>query len=422
MTIWIAHGISIFLCIQEGWKTLTMSRLSISQWLDNKEFIATTANFGHHGQIERAKYLTKMDVCWGYNNIRIWKGDKWKATFKTNKGLFEPRVMFFGMCNFPAMFQSMMDKIFVTMIKEKLVIIYMDDILIFAKTKEELKQIMKLVFKKFRENNLFLKARKCEFEKTKIEYLGMIIEEGQISMDPIKLAGIWEWPAPTTVKQVWSFLGFGNFYQKFISHYSNLAKPLTDLTKKDRKFEWTEGCQQAFNNLKKWFTEELVLLMPDHSWPFQIELDAFNVFTGAVLTQLDSNGDRHLVAFLLQTFMDTERWYGIYDRELLGIIWALKEWQHYLQGSGYMTTVFSDHKNLTYFGTAQKLNNWQARWSLYLQWETKPFKWFLKLNYFLNSSKTTEPNKFKFDIVVKYYVINKLQFVLLHNLNFFLCY
>ena len=317
-------------------------------------------------KLKGAKYFTKMDVRWGYNNVQIWKGDEWKAAFKTNKGLFEPTVMFFGMCNSPAMFQSMMDKIFVTIIKGKLVIIYIDDILIFAKTREELKQITKLVLEKLRENNLFLKAKKCEFEKTKIKYLGMIIEEGWISMDPIKLAGIQEWPTPTMVKQVWSFLGFGNFYWKFISHYSDLAKPLTDLTKKDRKFEWTKGCQQSFDNLKKRLMEELVLLMPDHNQPFQIELDASKVATGAILTQLDSNGDRHPVAFLSQNFTDTERRYKIYDWELLGIIWALKEWWHYLQGSGHMTTVFSDHKNLTYFRTAQKLNDRQARWSLYL--------------------------------------------------------
>ena len=248
-------------------------------------------------KLKGAKYFTKMDIRWGYNNIRIRKGDEWKATFKTNKGLFEPTVMFFGMCNSFATFQSMMDKIFITMIKGKLVIIYMDDILIFAKTKEELKWITKLVLEKLRENDLFLKAKKCEFEKTKIEYLGMIIKEGQISINPIKLAGIQEWPTLTIVKQVRSFLGFGNFYQKFISHYSDLANPLTDLTKKDRKFEWIKDCQQAFNSLKKRFTEEPVLQMPDHSRPFQIESDASKVATGAVLTQLDSNGDRHPVAF-----------------------------------------------------------------------------------------------------------------------------
>ena len=161
----------------------------------------------------------------------------------------------------------------------------MDNILIFAETKEELERITKMVLAKLQEHDLFLKAKKCEFCKQKIEYLGMVIEEGWISMDPIKLAGIWDWPIPSTVKQVRSFLGFGNFYRKFISHYSDIAKPLNDLTKKDKKFEWTEECQMSFDTLKRRLTKEPVLLMPDHSKPFQIESDASKVATGAVLTR-----------------------------------------------------------------------------------------------------------------------------------------
>jgi RNase H-like domain found in reverse transcriptase/Integrase zinc binding domain len=168
------------------------------------------------------------------------------------------------------------------------------------------------------------------------------------------------------LKQTRSFLGFGNFYRKFISHYSELARPLNDLTKKDKKFEWTTECQEAFDTMKKRFTEEPVLLMPDQLKPFQIESDTSKVATGAVLTQLDPNGDRHPVAFLSKTFSETKRKYEIYDRELLGIIRALKEWRHYIQGSGHTTIVYFDHKNLTYFRTAQKLNDRQARWSLYL--------------------------------------------------------
>jgi hypothetical protein len=228
--------------------------------------------------------------------------------------------MFFGMCNSPATFQAMMDDIFMTMIDNRLVIVYMDNILIFADTKEELEWITKLVLEKLREHDLFLKAKKCKFCQTRIEYLGMIIEEGKISMDAIKLGGIRDWPVPTTLKQTRSFLGFGNFYQKFISHYSELARPLNDLTKKDKKFEWTTECQEAFDTMKKRFTEEPVLLMPDQSKPFQIKSDASKMATGAVLTQLDSNGDRHPVAFLSKTFSETERKYEIYDRELLGII------------------------------------------------------------------------------------------------------
>ena len=199
--------------------------------------------------------------------------------------------MFFGMCNSPATFQAMMDDIFAGMIDGKLVIIYMDDILIFAETKEELERITKMVLAKLREHDLFLKAKKCEFSKRKIEYLGMVIEEGEISMDPIKLAGIRDWLISSTVKQVRLFLGFGNFYRKFISHYSDIARPLNDLTKKDKKFKGTEECQMSFDTLKRRFTEKPILLMPDHSKPFQIESDASKVAIGAVITQTDLNGD-----------------------------------------------------------------------------------------------------------------------------------
>jgi Reverse transcriptase (RNA-dependent DNA polymerase) len=171
-------------------------------------------------KLKGTKYFTKLDVCWGYNNIQIRKGDEWKAAFKTNEGLFKPTVMFFGMCNSPATFQAMIDDIFMTMIDQRLVIVYMDNILIFAETEEELRRITKQVLEKLQEHNLFLKAKKCKFCKTKIEYLSMIIEQGKIAMDLVKLGGIRDWPTPTTVKQVRSFLGFGNFYQKSISHYS----------------------------------------------------------------------------------------------------------------------------------------------------------------------------------------------------------
>ena len=132
-------------------------------------------------------------------------------------------------------------------------------------------------------------------------------------MDPGKLAGISEWPIPTTVKQVQGFLGFGNFYQQFIRHYSEVAKPLNDLTKKDQKFEWTDIQRKAFDELKRRFTEEPVLIMPDQTKPFQIEADASKYTSGAVLTQLDSNGSCHPCAFISKTFTATERNYEIYD-------------------------------------------------------------------------------------------------------------
>jgi Reverse transcriptase (RNA-dependent DNA polymerase) len=141
-------------------------------------------------KLKGARYFTKLDVRWGYNNVRIRKGDEWKAAFKPKKGLFEPTVMFLGMCNSPATFQAIMDNIFMTMIDNRLVIVYMDDILIFADMRKELERITKLVLEKLREHDLFLKAKKCEFCQTRIEYLGIIIKEGRISMDAVKLGGV----------------------------------------------------------------------------------------------------------------------------------------------------------------------------------------------------------------------------------------
>ena len=275
-------------------------------------------------------------------------------------------VMFFGMCNSPATFQAMMDNIFEDLIKEGIMIIYMDDMFLSAKTKEQLRENTKWVLQWLMENDLYLKPKKCEFCKEKIEWLGMVIQEGKITMDPGKLKGIQDWPAPTTVKQVWGFLGFRNFYQRFIWGFSESARPLNKLLKKDRKFEWTTECQQAFDNLKTRFTSEPVLMMLDQTKPFQIECDTSKYASGAVLTQLDSNGDRHPCAFISKMFSPTKRNYEIYNQELLAIIGALKEWRHYIQGSPHTTVIFSDHKNLTYFWEARKLNWQQAQWSLYL--------------------------------------------------------
>ena len=146
------------------------------------------------------------------------------------------------MCNSPATFQAMMDDIFSDMIDECIIIIYMDDIFIFAPDETTLTKHTKRVLAHLHNHDLFLKPAKCEFNKTKVEYLGMVIEEGKISMDSGKLKGIQDWPAPPSVTQTRGFLGFGNFYRWFIHGFSELAKPLNDLLKKDKKFNWTLDC------------------------------------------------------------------------------------------------------------------------------------------------------------------------------------
>ena len=153
-------------------------------------------------KLKGAKLFTKLDLRWGYNNVRIKEGDKWKATFKMNKGLFKSTVMFFGLCNSSATFQNMMNDILSEEINEKWVLVYIDDILIFSDNKPTLQKNTLCVLKKLKDNDLYCNLDKCAFEVDEVDYLGMIILENQIKMDLMKLAGIRDWPTPTTVKQV----------------------------------------------------------------------------------------------------------------------------------------------------------------------------------------------------------------------------
>jgi hypothetical protein len=159
------------------------------------------------------RYFTKLDIRWGYNNVRIHKGDKWKAAFRTNRGLFEPLVMYFGLTNSPATFQMMMNEIFQDLITEGVISIYLDDILIFTNSLEEHHQITCLVLDRMRKHKLYLWPEKCEFQKSRIEYLGVIISHNKVEMDLVKIAGVADWPTPSNKKEVQSFIGFINFYQ-----------------------------------------------------------------------------------------------------------------------------------------------------------------------------------------------------------------
>ena len=206
-----------------------------------------------------------MDVRWGYNNVRIKEGDEWKAAFRTNRGLFEPLVMFFGLTNSPATFQTMMNDIFQDLISEGVVCVYLDDILIFTETMEEHDRVTRLVLERLRQYKLYLRHDKCEFAQTKIEYLGLIISHGQAEMDPVKIAGVAEWPTPGSKKEVQSFLGFTNFYRRFIQGFSDLARPLFDLTRNNSDWHWKEAERSAFEAIRKRVVSAPILMFPDDS-------------------------------------------------------------------------------------------------------------------------------------------------------------
>ncbi|SJL10871.1 uncharacterized protein ARMOST_14266 [Armillaria ostoyae] len=253
-----------------------------------------------------------------------------------------------------------MNDIFKDLISEGKVTIYLDDILIFTKDLDEHRCIVRRVLQCLRENKLFLKAEKCEFEVLETEYLGVIISEGQVRMDPIKLAGIAEWPTPTKKKELQSFLGFTNFYRKFIRDYSKVVHVLTQLT---GKAEWTWGTaqNQAFQQLKKQMAEDVILAIPNRTGHFRVEADTSNGAVSAVLSQ-EQEGKWRPVAFMSKALTATERNYEIYDKELLAIMLALSDWRHYLMGALKDVEIWTDHQNLQYFRKPQKLNRRQARW------------------------------------------------------------
>jgi len=167
-------------------------------------------------QLRGARYFTKLDVCWGFNNVCIKPGDEWKAAFCTNCGLFKPLIMFFGMTNSPAIFQTMMNDIFRTVIAEGIVVVYLDNILIFTKTEEEHEWVVQRVLEILMEHKLFLCPEKCEFHWKQIEYLGLVISENMVAMDPVKVTRVREWPIPENQTDVQAFIGFINFYYHFI--------------------------------------------------------------------------------------------------------------------------------------------------------------------------------------------------------------
>jgi len=317
-------------------------------------------------KLRNAKYYTKMDVQGAFTNIRIREGDQWKGAFKCSRGLFEPVVMFFRMCNSPATFQTMMDEIFRECIDAGCVVIYVDDILIFHSDLRVLREMTRRVLGILRKHRLFVKPEKCEFEVTKVEFLGLVVSQGQIAMDPVKIQGVVDWPIPKTLRQLRSFIGFLNFYRRFVKGFSVIAKPLNDLTKKNAPWRWDPIHQQAFDELKEIITSTPVLAFSDHNKPKMIETDISKFAYGAILSQLEGEVWKPL-AFMSRTMQPAEVHYDVHDKELLVIIKALKEWEQYLPNlAGAPTLIISDHQNLQYFTTARQVKPRHLRWKEFL--------------------------------------------------------
>src|SRR5260221_3360003 len=213
---------------------------------------------------------------------------------------------------------------------------------------------------------LFLKPEKCKFEQKEVEYLRLVILKDHVTMDLTKVCRVTEWPTPMKVKEVQSFLGFVNFYRKFICDFSNIAHPLYALTCKTQWWVWGSPEQKAFNALKKAVTSTPVLTFPSQSGCFHLECDTSNFVTRAVLSQVQADGTHQPIAFMSKGFSDVEHNYQIHNKEMLAIMCALDKWHHFLEGMTEKFEILTDHQNLAYFQDTQKLNCWQAHWSLFL--------------------------------------------------------
>lgn len=315
-------------------------------------------------QLSRAKYYTKLDIISAFNCIRMQEGQEWLTAFNTRYGLFESLVMPFGLCNAPATFQARINEILRPYL-DIFCTAYIDDILIYSDSLEEHRKHVKQVFEALCGTGLQLDIKKCEFEVPEVKYLGMIISTSGVKVDPQKIKCIIDWKPPQHVKDVQAFLGFSNFYRRFIDKFSLIVKPLVALTKKDAKFLWSDSCQKAFESLKSSFIKAPVLKHFDPDRKIYLETDASDFVTAAVLSQEDGKGILHPVAFMSKKFDPAECNYEIYDKELLAIVRSFECWEAELKSS-IDISVLTDHRNLEYFMTTKQLSRRQVRWSEFL--------------------------------------------------------
>ncbi|KAK3541648.1 hypothetical protein QTP86_033849 [Hemibagrus guttatus] len=317
-------------------------------------------------QLRGARVFTKLDLRSAYNLVRIRKGDEWKTAFHTTHGHYEYCVMPFGLTNAPAVFQALINGVFRDLLGRG-VIAYIDDILVYSTSMEEHVCQVREVLARLQRFHLFVKLEKCEFHRTTVTFLGYVISPRGVEMDTNKVRAVSEWPAPATIKELQRFLGFANFYRRFIRSYSSVAAPLTSLLRgKPKKLNWTGQAWAAFQRLKDCFTTAPILCHPDPDKPFVVEVDASSSGLGAVLSQRHGDpGKVHPCAFYSRKLTAAEVNYDVGNRELLAIKAALDEWRHWLEGARHPFQVLTDHRNLEYLRGAKRLNPRQARWALF---------------------------------------------------------
>lgn len=306
-------------------------------------------------QMKGATVFSKIDLRSGYHQLRIKEEDILKTAFKTRFGHYEFVVLPFGLTNALGVFMSLMNGIFRDYL-DKFVQVFIDDILIYSKTPEEHDEHLRIVLHCLRENQLYGKLSKCSFYQTKIHYLRHIISGEGIAVDSVKIEAIMEWPTPTNVHEIRSFMGMAGYYRRFVEGFSKIASPITELQRKNKKFIWTEKCEEAFQRLKGLLTTTPILKVSDMEQEFLVCTDASKEGLGCVLMQ-----EGRVIAYASRKLRTHEENYATHDLEMAAIVYALKIWRHYLLGRKFDLRI--DHCGLQQIFTQDHLNARQRRWS-----------------------------------------------------------
>ncbi|WVZ52383.1 hypothetical protein U9M48_003449 [Paspalum notatum var. saurae] len=296
-------------------------------------------------QLAGARVFSKIDLRSGYYQIKIREEDVPKSAFSTRYGLYE-YLMSFGLTNAPTFFMYMMNSVFMNEL-DKFVVVFIDDILIYSKNEKEHEEHLRIALTRLREHKLYAKF--------KVSFLGHILSEKGVAVDPSKVEDVLNWKQPETVTEIRSFLGLAGYYRRFIKDFSKTTKPMTSLTKKNAKYVWSPNCEEAFQTLKKLLTSAPVLAQPVVTKPFDVYCDASGNGLGCVLMQ-----EERVIAYASRQLRKHEVNYPTHDLELAAIVHALKIWRHYLLGN--TCHIYTDHKSLKYILTQPELNMRQRRW------------------------------------------------------------
>ncbi|WVZ93652.1 hypothetical protein U9M48_039617 [Paspalum notatum var. saurae] len=301
----------------------------------------------------RAKVFSKIDLRSGYYQIKIREEDIPKTAFSARYGLYEYLVMSFRLTNAPAFFMYMMNSVFMNELN-RFVVVFIDDILVYSKSEEEHAEHLRTVLTRLREHQLYTKFSKCAFWLREVSFLGHILSEKGVAVDPSKVEDVLNWKQPETVTEIRSFLGLAGYYRRFIKDFSKTVKPMTSLTNKNTKYLWDPKCEEAFTSFKQSLTSAPVLAQPNVTKPFDVYCDASGNGLGCVLMQ-----DGRVIAYALRQLRKHEANYATHDLELAAVVHALKIWRHYLLGN--TCHIYTDHKSLKYILTQPELNMRQRR-------------------------------------------------------------